>query len=147
MKRTRPTTIIICLLVLPVTLLGAANSGGGYDGSWESLQKMPVPAWFEDGKIGIFIHWGPYSVIGNRKGGRGYAEHVPKMIYEDAEHYYPYVKERWGANPPDFGYWGGQIEPWQWWSFPKNPCLHFVSTSSHFARFLKSQNLFFSPIT
>ena len=75
-----------------------------YDGSWESLQKMPVPAWFEDGKIGIFIHWGPYSVIGYRKGGRGYAEHVPKMIYDDAEHYYPYVKERWGANPPEFGY-------------------------------------------
>jgi hypothetical protein len=35
-----------------------------YDGTWESLQKMPVPAWFDDGKLGIFIHWGPYSVIG-----------------------------------------------------------------------------------
>ena len=75
-----------------------------YDGSWESLQKMPVPAWFEDGKVGIFIHWGPYSVIGHRKGDRGYAEHVPKMIYRDPEHYYPYVKQRWGANPPEFGY-------------------------------------------
>ena len=75
-----------------------------YDGSWESLQKMPVPKWFDDGKIGIFIHWGPYSAIGYRKGRRGYAEHVPKMIYEDAAHYYPYVKERWGAMPPDFGY-------------------------------------------
>jgi len=26
------------------------------------------------------------------------------MIYEDAAHYYPYVRERWGANPPEFGY-------------------------------------------
>ena len=75
-----------------------------YDGSWESLQKMPVPAWFDDGKIGIFIHWGPYSVIGYRKGDRGYSEHVPKMIYRDPDHYYPYVKKRWGANPPEFGY-------------------------------------------
>ncbi|MEM9656934.1 MAG: alpha-L-fucosidase [Planctomycetota bacterium] len=75
-----------------------------YDGTWESLQSMPVPAWFDDGKIGIFIHWGPYSVIGYRKGGRGYAEHVPKMIYDDADHYYPYLKQRWGAAPPDFGY-------------------------------------------
>ncbi len=75
-----------------------------YDGTWESLQKMPVPDWFNDGKIGIFIHWGPYSVIGYRKGGRGYSEHVPKMIYRDPEHYYPYVNERWGANPPEFGY-------------------------------------------
>ena len=46
-----------------------------YDGSWESLQKMPVPAWFDDGKVGIFIHWGPYSVIGYRKGG----EVIPNM--------------------------------------------------------------------
>jgi alpha-L-fucosidase len=75
-----------------------------YDGSWESLQQMPVPDWFNDGKIGIFIHWGPYSVIGYRKGGKGYSEHVPKMMYRDPEHYYPIVKKRWGANPPEFGY-------------------------------------------
>ena len=75
-----------------------------YDGTWESLQKMPVPAWFEEGKIGIFIHWGPYSVIGYRKGDKGYSEHVPKMIYREPDHYYPYIKQRWGANPPEFGY-------------------------------------------
>ena len=75
-----------------------------YDGSWESLQKMTVPDWFDDGKIGIFIHWGPYSAIGYKKGNAGYAEHVPKLIYEDSIHYYPYIKERWGAHPPEFGY-------------------------------------------
>ena len=75
-----------------------------YDGSWESLQKMQVPDWFNDGKIGIFIHWGPYSVIGHRKGGKGYAEHVPKLIYEDSAYYYPYLRKRWGASPPEFGY-------------------------------------------
>ena len=75
-----------------------------YDGSWESLQAMPVPAWFDDGKIGIFIHWGPYSAIGYRKGARGYAEHVPKMIYRNPQGYYPYLEKRWGAHPPEFGY-------------------------------------------
>ena len=65
---------------------------------------MPVPAWFDDGKIGIFIHWGPYSAMGFRKGGRGYAEHVPKMIYRDPGYYFPIVKKRWGAEPPVFGY-------------------------------------------
>ena len=75
-----------------------------YDGSWESLQKMPVPSWFNDGKIGIFIHWGPYSVIGHRKGGKGYAEWAPTQIYQDSIYYYPYLRERWGAAPPEFGY-------------------------------------------
>ncbi|TWT56214.1 alpha-L-fucosidase [Allorhodopirellula solitaria] len=75
-----------------------------YDGSWESLQEMPVPAWFNDGKIGIFIHWGPYSAIGYKRGGAGYAEHVPKLLYRESDHYYPYMQKRWGATPPAFGY-------------------------------------------
>ncbi|TWT91223.1 alpha-L-fucosidase [Neorhodopirellula pilleata] len=75
-----------------------------YDGSWESLQTMPVPTWFDHGKIGIFIHWGPYSVIGYKKGHRGYAEHVPKLLYAEPDHYYPYMQQRWGATPPEFGY-------------------------------------------
>ncbi|MCO8123099.1 alpha-L-fucosidase [Stieleria sp. TO1_6] len=91
-------------LTLSASLARAETPSPPYDGSWESLQKMPVPAWFDDGKVGIFIHWGPYSAIGYRKGGRGYAEHVPKMIYADPTHYYPYLKQRWGAHPPEFGY-------------------------------------------
>ncbi len=92
------------VLTLSTTLLWAETPTPPYDGSWESLQEMPVPAWFDDGKIGIFIHWGPYSAIGYKKGGRGYAEHVPKLLYEDSKHYYPYMASRWGAHPPDFGY-------------------------------------------
>lgn len=30
--------------------------------NWESLDKRPVPGWFQDSKFGIFIHWGVYSV-------------------------------------------------------------------------------------
>ncbi|UMB62038.1 alpha-L-fucosidase [Lutibacter sp. A80] len=98
----------ICLVILCCMFFNSTSYAQEikkpYDGSWESLQKMQVPAWFDDGKIGIFIHWGPYSVIGHRKGNRGYAEHGPKILYEDPAYYYPYMKERWGANPPDFGY-------------------------------------------
>jgi alpha-L-fucosidase len=99
------------LMILAIAILGACNSGEEqsatlktYDGTWESLQEMPVPAWFDDGKIGIFIHWGPYSAIGYRKGDRGYAEWTPTKIYEDPEHYYPYLEKRYGAKPPEFGY-------------------------------------------
>jgi len=28
------------------------------------LKLHPVPGWFDDAKLGIFIHWGPYSVPG-----------------------------------------------------------------------------------
>jgi len=33
-----------------------------YQPTWESIDSRPVPAWFEDAKFGIFIHWGLYSV-------------------------------------------------------------------------------------
>lgn len=33
-----------------------------YQPDWESLRRHPVPAWFDDAKLGIFIHWGLYSV-------------------------------------------------------------------------------------
>lgn len=99
-------TKLCCILLLFcfATDAGAQSSTPKYDGSWESLQKMRVPPWFDDGKVGIFIHWGPYSVIGYRKGGRGYSEHVPKMMYADPAHYHPFMQKRFGATPPEFGY-------------------------------------------
>lgn len=80
------------------------DSSKTYEPTWESLQTAPVPDWFRDGKFGIFIHWGAYSVIGHRKNGRGYAEHVPKALYRDAEYYYPYLEQRFGSHPPELGY-------------------------------------------
>ena len=33
-----------------------------YTSSWNSLCSHPVPEWFRDAKLGIYTHWGPYSV-------------------------------------------------------------------------------------
>jgi alpha-L-fucosidase len=35
-----------------------------YQATFESVQQHPVPDWFHDAKLGIFIHWGLYSVPG-----------------------------------------------------------------------------------
>lgn len=35
-----------------------------YEPTLESLNKHPLPPWYEDAKLGIFIHWGLYSVPG-----------------------------------------------------------------------------------
>ncbi len=45
------------LLFLTINL-----NGQNYKPEWESLDKRPVPQWFQDSKFGIFIHWGVYSV-------------------------------------------------------------------------------------
>lgn len=33
-----------------------------YIGTWESVKQHKVPDWFDNAKLGIFIHWGLYSV-------------------------------------------------------------------------------------
>lgn len=34
----------------------------GYDATWESLDERPLPAWYDEAKFGVFIHWGVFSV-------------------------------------------------------------------------------------
>lgn len=33
-----------------------------YEPTRQSLARHPLPAWWDDGKFGIFVHWGAYSV-------------------------------------------------------------------------------------
>lgn len=35
-----------------------------YEPNWDSVSTHPLPAWFDDAKLGIFLHWGLYSVPG-----------------------------------------------------------------------------------
>nr|XP_022920961.1 alpha-L-fucosidase-like [Onthophagus taurus]XP_022920962.1 alpha-L-fucosidase-like [Onthophagus taurus] len=32
--------------------------------TWDSLDKRPLPDWYDKAKVGIFLHWGVYSVPG-----------------------------------------------------------------------------------
>jgi len=33
-----------------------------YEPNWDSLDARPLPAWYDEAKFGIFIHWGVFSV-------------------------------------------------------------------------------------
>ena len=35
-----------------------------YEGTWDSVRTHRVPDWFDDAKLGVFLHWGLYSVPG-----------------------------------------------------------------------------------
>ena len=50
-----------------LTLLTLLALAGGvwsvhYEPTWESLDSRPLPAWYDEAKFGIFIHWGVFSV-------------------------------------------------------------------------------------
>jgi len=55
-----PIAVLCCLSAMPF----AAAAQTHYDPTIASLDTHPLPAWYDDAKLGIFIHWGLYSVPG-----------------------------------------------------------------------------------
>ena len=39
-----------------------------YEPNWASIDSRPLPEWYDESKIGIFMHWGVFSVP-SYKGG------------------------------------------------------------------------------
>jgi alpha-L-fucosidase len=62
----------------PLAFPGRRAQAATYEANWESLDRRPMPAWYNDAKFGIFIHWGVYSVPSYApvkvKGQTAYAE-------------------------------------------------------------------------
>lgn len=70
---------------------------GPYIPTWDSLSRYQVPDWYQDGKFGIFIHWGVYSVpaFGN--------EWYPRNMYLQDRPEYQHHLETYGSHT-QFGY-------------------------------------------
>jgi len=77
---------------------------GPFEPTWESLARAEPASWWEEGKFGIFIHWGPYSVAGYRDQNKGYAEAITNDMYRRPEKYRGFFMEKFGKAPPEFGY-------------------------------------------
>ena len=84
----------------PVTMNGTlqmSESSGlmkPYTPDWKSLDSHPLPAWFDQVKYGMFIHWGPYS-----SEDCGNLEHMnPDCL--TAENFHP---EEWAQLAVDAG--------------------------------------------
>ncbi|WP_264556302.1 alpha-L-fucosidase [Halocatena marina] len=77
-----------------------------YEPTWESLGSHELPNWFSDAKLGIFIHWGVYSVpawapTGAEIGGENaspYAEWYPYYMYEEGSPTMEYHEETYGEE-------------------------------------------------
>ena len=54
--------VAAAVLIAAFALCAGASAEKKYDLTWESLDSRPIPAWYDDAKFGIFIHWGDYAV-------------------------------------------------------------------------------------
>lgn len=70
---------------------------GPFAPNWESLKQFRTPDWYQDGKFGIFIHWGVYAVpaFGN--------EWYPRNMYREGEKEFEHHRATYGPQNT-FGY-------------------------------------------
>ena len=52
-----------------------------YQPNWSSLDSRPLPSWYDEAKVGIFMHLGPYAVPGNMKKITNNKPYVKVVIY------------------------------------------------------------------
>jgi alpha-L-fucosidase len=71
-----------------------------YEPTAQSLETHTVPDWYADAKLGIFVHWGLYSVPGwaDPEGENAYAEWYPRKMYQEGTPTYEYHREHYGES-------------------------------------------------
>ena len=78
-------------------MIEEVNSAGEFRPSWESLSKAALPEWFDRKRLGIFIHWGVYSVP-------AYAnEWYPRTMYIQGTDEFAHHVKTYGPQK-NFGY-------------------------------------------
>ena len=69
---------------------------GPWHDDWESLASHPVPDWYPRTRLGIFLHWGPFSVP-------AYHDWYARNMYMQGTPEYEHHLRTWGKHK-DFGY-------------------------------------------
>jgi len=68
-----------------IDAIRAVAAQGPFQPTWDSLRGYRVPDWYADGKFGIFIHWGIYSVPAF--GSEWYARNMYKRGSKEFDHH------------------------------------------------------------
>lgn len=105
------------------------------DETWESLRSRPYPQWFKDAKLGIFIHWGIYSVP-SYGAAESYGEWFLRGIQTGQPNRVEFMKKYWGE---DFTYndfaplWKAELFDANKWAdiFQKAGAKYIILVSKH----------------
>ena len=87
------------LFILAFLAVFAPQESVSYEPTWESLDSRPLPAWYDEAKFGIFIHWGVFSVPAY--GGEWMWEHAGKYFHGKSKDIQEFINK---TELPNFGY-------------------------------------------
>ncbi|KAJ1529325.1 hypothetical protein ONE63_006115 [Megalurothrips usitatus] len=100
-SRSPPALALVTSACLALTLLASMGAVAGkvgtrYQPTWASLDSRPLPEWYDNAKVGVFIHWGVYSVPSFGSEWFWY-----DWIAEKKDKYVDFMKKNY---PPNFSY-------------------------------------------
>jgi alpha-L-fucosidase len=79
-----------------------------YEPDWDSIDRRPMPAWYNEAKFGIFIHWGVYAVPAfapvKVKGETGYAEWYWNSLNKPGSRTAQFHERVYGRDFPYFNF-------------------------------------------
>ena len=90
-----------CILIFLFLAAGVLTFGQKYTADWQSLRRVQTPEWLQNGKFGIYTHWGPYAVhaYGSNTTWYSFALYL-NPEGEEREHF----EETFGKLTPEYGY-------------------------------------------
>ncbi|XP_062996400.1 tissue alpha-L-fucosidase isoform X2 [Elgaria multicarinata webbii] len=115
----------------PAASASASASPQRYTPDWASLDSRPLPCWYDDAKVGVFVHWGVFSVPA--WGSEWFWWHWQGARLPD---YDLFVRSRFppGTTYADFAprFTARDFQPEQWASlFKEAGARYVVFTSKH----------------
>jgi len=133
MKRIAPLYVLVCACTLQAQTVFKAD--------WESLDKRPVPQWWQEAKFGIFIHWGVYAVpayapVDAANVYAKYSEHYDNRLRTQNSAFTNFHARVYGGHVTyaDFAaqFHAEHFNPEQWADlFKKSGARYIVLTSKH----------------
>jgi len=144
--------LFVAWLIRGIGLFAVSGNNVKYEPTLLSLNKHPLPQWYDDAKLGIFIHWGLYSVPGwavlTPEGTKlsdeeylkrnPYAEWYLNTLRLDGSPTQAYHKEHYGAHYDYYNFAGTfnqEIQKWhpEEWArvFKMAGARYVVLTSKH----------------
>ncbi len=128
------------IVLLVVSLYAFTVFAQKFEANWASLNQRGIPAWFNQDKFGIFIHWGVYAVPSYapviENSGDSYAEWYWHQIEEGNDKFTSFHNKNYGKDfqYPQFEkeFKAGMFNPQQWADvFKKSGAKYVVLTSKH----------------
>ncbi len=110
----------------------AESRQGPFAPTWEALEKYQTPAWYQDAKFGIFLHWGLYSVpgFGNEWYPRNMYLQGTKEFQHQVEKHGPQSKSGYKDYIPEFK--ADRFDPHAWAElFRKSGARYVVPVAEH----------------